>query len=328
MNPYTGNTFFEFFQTCFLRLGQFFSDPIAYTVCSDELQMLVLFCVSISSSLVGTFLVLRRVTMLANAISHTILPGVVLAFILYETFYLQSDVFDFSHLLPSEWLLIVCGLFMAFLTTFLCEFFVKYLKIAEDASTGLVFTFLFAFGIIVVTMLSKNAHIGAELLLGNVDALSTRDFQFSLWICILNALICCVFFRGFFITTFDPVFSKVLDFSPVFFGYLLMGQLAITAIGAFRSVGVLLFLAFLVYPPLIARMYTDCLKRLIFIGVSVCILSSFIAVAFSRHLLSQYDLPVATQGLVVVVLVIVFSLSFFWKYFIKEKNIFRKLGRI
>ncbi len=325
MNPYSGNTFFEFFQTVANRFLQFAFDPFGFALCSDELQMLVLIFISISSSIVGAFLVFRKMTMLANAISHTILPGVVLAFFLYQHFYVQSGIFDFSHLLPSEWLLITCGLFMAFLTTFLCELFVKYLKIAEDASTGLVFTFLFALGIIVVTMLSKNAHIGAELLMGNVDALSVKDLNFALWIAILNVFLCTLFFRGLFITTFDPVFSKVLDFSPSAFGYLLMGQLAITSIGAFRSVGVLLFLAFLVYPPLIARMYADRLKKLLFLAIGISIIASILSCALGRHLLSVYDLPTATQGIVVVILVVIFSIGFCVKFLFKRKRLSRQI---
>ena len=78
MNPYTGTNFFTFFVTLFTRISAMLHGDLA----SDEIQVLTLCCISISGALIGTFLYLRRMTMLANSLSHTILLGIVIAFLI------------------------------------------------------------------------------------------------------------------------------------------------------------------------------------------------------------------------------------------------------
>lgn len=302
-NPYWGNDFFEFFVTLAARLWEFVTGGYStMQLASDELQMLVLVLLSLSSSLVGTFLVLRRMTMLANALSHTILAGVVIAFLAYHAFIAPEKEFDFSHLLPSDALLICSALAMAMLTTFLTQSCVRFLGVNEDASTGMVFNFLFAAGIVLVTALSKNAHIGIELLMGNVDALQVGDLRLVWWIFVVNALFFLLFWRAFFVTTFDPVFAHILGLSNTFFGYMIMALVAISAIGAFRAVGVLMVLAFFVTPVLVARFWTHRLTLLTILSCSIGVASSIFGVALSRHLLSTMSLACATSAIVVTTL--------------------------
>src|SRR5438445_5406420 len=153
-NPYYDTNFFQFFVTALMRLIAFCSGA-SLSLATDELQILVLVLIAISTALVGTFLVLRKMTMLANALSHTILAGVVLAYFVHKWLHAGPESFDFSHLLPSDALLLLAALIMAFLTTFLTELLVTKMKLREDASCGIVFTFLFALGVILVTFLSR-----------------------------------------------------------------------------------------------------------------------------------------------------------------------------
>lgn len=276
---------------------------------SDELQLLVLLLISVSSALVGTFLVLRKMAMLANALSHTILPGVVFAYLGYHYFSLSGDELDFSRLLPSDSLLVIAGLASGLFTAFLTQSLVSHLNLTEDASIGMVFTFLFAIGIILVTAFTRSSHIGAELLMGNVDALHYRDLSFIFWIFLVDLAIFLLLWRLFFVSTFDPLFSKMCGISNTLINYLMMALVAITAIGAFRAVGVLLFLAFLVTPPLIARKCTNSLKVMAFLSCLVGALLSVVGVAISRHLLSIYALPCSTSGLIVTLLATLFGIS-------------------
>ena len=314
VNPYFDNNFFEFFGTLVSRLFAFFSGS-KLQLATDELQILVLSLIAISASVVGTFLVLRKMTMLTNALSHTILTGVVFAYLFYDL--MQSPQgFDgadlhFSTLLPNEKLLLGAALFMAFLTTFLTQFLVTKMKLKEDASCGLVFTFLFAVGVIVVTLLSRNAHVGAELLMGNADVLHSDDLAFQFKVTLVNLVLVFVLYRAYFVTTFDPIFSQVLGVSSLFFGYLLMGQAAVTSIAAFRAVGVLLVLAFFVGPPLIVRLWICRLKPLLLLSCCVGIFAAILGVALSRHLLSYYSLPVSTSALVVSLIALIYFSSLF-----------------
>ncbi len=150
-NPYNGQTFFGFFLTLLHRLWGFVSGDLEWRhLASDELQVVVLVGVASSSALVGTFLVLRKMTMLANALSHTILLGIVGAYLLTrETVLFQ----DGGHGGPINiQAMLLAALVMGLVTTFLTEFLTKTARLQEDASTGIVFTSLFALGIILVTL--------------------------------------------------------------------------------------------------------------------------------------------------------------------------------
>jgi manganese/zinc/iron transport system permease protein len=227
-----------------------------------------------------------------------------------------KDGFDFSQLLPQDSWLIGAGIISALITTFLSEQLQTRLGVHVDASIGMVFTFLFAVGIILVTAFTKSAHVGAELLMGNVDALQYQDLTFIGWISLVNCLFVLLFWRALFVSSFDPLFAKMCNLSNRRISYLVMLLVSITAIGAFRAVGVLLYLAFLVTPPLISRLYTYSLKTLVLFSALVAVLCSLVAVALARHLVSVFALPCSTASLVVTLL----SLSYALAVFVQKLN--------
>lgn len=299
MNPYTGTNFFQFFFTLFDRLFSGARGEIAFDqIATDEVQLLVLTAVAASSALVGTFLVLKKMTMLANALSHTILLGIVLAFLLFRPGSIDEP-------LPLTAML-AASLGMGWLTSFLTEFLTKSAGLSEDASIGLVFTSLFALGVVLVTAVTRNVHIGTEVVMGNVDGLQLKDCQL-VWIILgIKLVLLFLFFKEFQLTTFDPQFAASLGISVWGFTLLLMIQTAATAIGAFRAVGVLMVLALITGPTLSARFWTHDLKRLIILSMGLGVLAAFIGVALSRHIFSVYGIPLSTGGLVVSVIVIEF----------------------
>lgn len=304
MNPYDETNFFEFFSVLLIRLWGWLSGSVT-TIVSDEIQMLVLAGVAISSALVGSLLVLRKMTMLANALSHTILLGIVLVFVMTpENVFSEATV---EHTEPIQLhAMMLAALGMGLVTTFLTEFFTKVVKLQEDASIGFVFTSLFALGIVLVTVLTRNVHLSTEAVMGNVDALHVDDLKLVFYILCLNILLFYLFFKEYKITTFDASLSTALGFSPLFFSYLLMIQVSATAIGAFRAVGVLMVLAFITGPPLTARLLTHDLKRLVFLACVIGCVGSVLGVALSRHLLTVFGLALSTAGLVVCLLVAMF----------------------
>lgn len=295
-NPYSGANFFEFFPIFFTRFFQFIFGTLSWKeIASDEIQLLVLMGVAASSALVGTFLVLRKMTMLANSISHTILLGIVVVYM-----FMQSGLkSDFQIQLEP---LLAASLVTGLLTAFLTEFLTKVTRLQEDASTGLVFTSLFALGIILVTLLTRSTHLGTEAVIGNVDALQLEDAKLVYLVLGINIFLFGLFYKEYKLTTFDPGHARVLGFSSLFFSYLLMVQVSATSISAFRAVGVLMVLAFITGPSLTARLVTYDLKKLLFLSVGMGIFASFIGVAISRHILSIYDVALSTGGLVVCTL--------------------------
>lgn len=302
-NPYSGADLWQFILIFFTRLFSFDGSAFA----TDEIQVWVLVGVAISSSLVGCFLILRKMAMLANALSHTILLGIVLAYLITKSIVGIAEG-DYGINLSA---MLIASIATGVVTTFLTEVLHKVLKLQEDASIGLVFTTLFAVGIILVTLFTRNAHIGTEVVMGNADALQVSDLTLVWTIVVANALLFFLFFKEYQLTTFDSALAKALGFSPIFFNYLLMIQVSGTAIGAFRAVGVLMVLAFLVGPPLIARMLTHSLKVLLFLSMGIGIVTSFLGVALSRHILSVDGIALSTGGITVTLIAILYILVLF-----------------
>lgn len=301
-NPYSAQTFLGFFIQLVLRFWEFVKGDISLAnLATDEVQILVLMGVAASSALVGTILVLRKMTMLANSLSHTILVGIVIAFL--WTYGIGSHVEPHKEQISIH-ILLIASLIMGLITAFLTEFLTKGARLQEDASTGIVFTSLFAIGVIAVTVLTRNAHIGTEAVMGNVDALQLRDCLLVYLVLAINLVIFLLFFKEFKITTFDSGLSKSFGISPGFFSYLLMTQVSLTAIGAFRAVGVLMVLAFITGPPLTARLLTTSLKKMLLVSVAIGVLASCVGVALSRHILSVYGISLSTAGVVVCVIVL------------------------
>lgn len=298
-NPYHGQTLWGFLLIFIQRIGGFFTGQLSFQdLASDEIQVFVLMGVAISSALVGTFLVLRRMTMLANSLSHTILMGIVIAYFLSMAS-TSADSEQGAHHAASMQMLLLASLFMGLLTTFLTEFLTKTGKLQEDASTGIVFTSLFALGVILVTMLTRDAHIGTEAVMGNADALHRDDLFWVYAIAGLNLLLFILFFKEFKLTTFDSGLAYALGFSPLLFNYLLMTQVSATTMSSFRAVGVLLVLAFMTGPVLAARLLTNSLKTLLLWAVLLGSLCSLIGVAFTRHILTVTGMALSTSGVVV-----------------------------
>ncbi len=304
-NPYSAQDFFGFFALLTGRLGEFFSTgSLTGGLASDEIQIIVLAGVAASAALVGSFLVLRRMTMLANSLSHTILLGIVIAFLLTQGNFFSHDpgtTFNIQAMLFASF-------FMGLVTTFLTELLTKTAKLQEDASIGLVFTTLFALGIILVTVFTREAHIGTEVVMGNVDILNIEDFKLVYLALALNLSLGLLFFKEYTITTFDEPLAKSLGISTLFFNYLLMLQVSATVVSGFRAVGVLMILAFLTAPPLTARLLTHNLKKMVLLAAAIGVLGSFIGVALSRHLLSVYGIALSTGGLTVCVLGVIYAL--------------------
>ncbi len=297
MNPYWGVNFFEFFAVLFKRItGQI---PLS-GLPSDEVQLLVLIAISISTGLLGTFLTLRKMTMLANSLSHTTLLGIVICFLL------TRQAVDLDLNVP---LLILASVISAFLTVLFTEGVRHFFKLQEDAAIGLVFTTLFALGILLVTLYTRSSHIGVEVITGNIDALGRTDILYAGAAALLNLGLTLLAYRPWALSAFDPQLAASSGLKVTGYHYLQMALTALTLVVSIRAVGVLLVLAFLTGPTLIARHYSHRLPSLLALTVAIGIGFSLIGVALSRHLLSIHHLPLSTGGLIVTLLSLGYFLS-------------------
>jgi len=290
LNPYRGNTFFEFFVTLFRRGFLFIKGGLSLdNLATDEIQLIVLSLIAISCALVGVFLVIKKMAMLTNALSHTVLLGIVCSYLLF-----QGAVFGQMGLL----ILVIASMITALLTAFFTQFIHKVLNVQQDAAIGLVFTFLFALGIVLATLFTRNVHIGIEAVMGNADALFYSDIKQALCLFLVNLIFMLVFFRPYLFSTFDPLFSKNSGAFVSFFNALFLLQVSFTAILSFRAIGVILVLGFFVSPFLICRLGCDRIRKLLVYAPLTSFLVVVFSLALSRHLLTVYNIAFSTSALV------------------------------
>ena len=300
IHPYWNVNFFEFFVVLVQRIALFVAGQLPLSALApDEVQIGVLALTSIAAALVGSLLYLRKMIMLANALSHTILLGLVSAFLLCVAFSNRAELT--LHDMNIK-MLLIGALITALLTAFCTQWLTKVMNLYADASIGLVFTVFFALGVTLVTLLTKNTHLGVEAIMGNVDALHVHDLKLISLICLIDVMAILLFFKEWHLTTFDGGLAKALGFQPTVMGYGLMVLTALTSIGAFRAVGVFLVLGLMIFPPLIARQFTCRLKKLMLLAIGIGFVESVLAVAASRALLSTWDMPISTSGLLITFL--------------------------
>lgn len=295
---YEGLTFFEVLWQFILRLPAL---VMGSNLASDEIQFLVLNVTALTCSIVGTLSILRRYTMMANALSHTLLIGIVVVFFLGHS----SEMLD-SPLSAIQ--LLAAAAIGAGLTAWLVHLFTSTAFMHEDAGIGASFSFLFALGILLLSIISRNAHIGVELLVGNADALVEEDIFPSCLACLVALCAFVPLFRGWKVSSFDPIFGNLSGFSHKRYGTLLLIIQAVTVVTAFRSVGVIMVLGLLCLPPLIARLYCSTLVSLVIVASSISLVVTTIAIALSRHLVTSYSFALSTGALVVVLLAVVYVL--------------------
>ncbi len=239
--------------------------------------------VAASCALVGAFLVLRQMALLGDAISHAVLPGIVLAFLL------TGD----RSTLP---MVLGAGAF-GVLTVLLVELFNRTRRLREDASIGVVFPALFAFGVLLVSRYAAQVDLDLDCVLYGEIAYAPWDLLYAggrslgpkaLWIngtvLAVNVAIVLLFYKELKLATFDRELAAALGFLPAALHYLLMSMVSITVVGAFESVGAILVVAMLIVPPATAYLLTDRLSRMLLLSAALGVASAGGGYAMARWL--------------------------------------------
>ena len=229
--------------------------------------------VAASCALVGSFLVLRRMSLLGDAISHAILPGVVIAF------FLTGDRSTVAMLIGAGAL--------GVLTVFLVESLTRSGRLAADASMGVVFPFLFAVGVILISRYADAVELDLDCVLYGEIAYAPWDTLLvagrslgpkALWVnsgvLLIDVVLVVLLFKELKVSTFDPGLSAALGFSPILIHYVLMSAVSVTVVGAFESVGAILVVAMLIVPPATAYLLTDRLGRMLVLAVVLGVTSA------------------------------------------------------
>ncbi|MFX3623433.1 MAG: metal ABC transporter permease [Ectobacillus sp.] len=228
--------------------------------------------VGVSCGIIGCFLILRRMAMLADAISHTVLLGIVGA-------YLVSQSMEGIYMLIG-----------AAIVGVLTAFFVQTLHasgVQSDAAIGVVFTSLFAVGVILLSAFAGRVHLDADhALMGEIafipwDVLEINGIGLgpkAVWmlggVLFINILLISIFYKEIKLCSFDPEMAAAIGIPVMFIHYLLMGMLSITTVASFDSVGAILVVAMLIVPAATAYLLTDRLFIMLLLSALVGVLSA------------------------------------------------------
>lgn len=227
---------------------------------------------AVSAALLGNFLVLRKMSMLGDAISHAVLPGLAAAFL----------ISDSRSSLPMFLGAVLVGLLTAMFTEWIRGFG----KVDEGASMGVVFTSLFALGLVMIVQAADHVDLDPDCVLyGAIELTPLDTWQVGPWqiprvvvvlavVSTINLLFVGLFYKELKISSFDPALATTSGFPAWLLHYLLMTLVAVTAVASFESVGNILVVAMLVVPPAAAYMLTDRLLLMIVLSVVIGVVSA------------------------------------------------------
>lgn len=244
--------------------------------------------VAASCSLLGSFLILRKMAMVGDAISHAVLPGIVIAYLVSGS---RASI-------P----LLIGAAAVGILSTVLIEIFHKRFKVQSDASIGVTFTMLFAIGVILISAFADQVDLDQECVLYGEIAYVPLNLWFTasglslgpypVWIIggalILVSLFIVFGFNALKITTFDEKYAISLGISTAFWHYALMAMVSLTTVVSFEVVGAILVVAFFIIPPATAYLLTKDLRRMILLsvlfGVTSAVLGYLLAAALDSSI--------------------------------------------
>ena len=224
------------------------------------------FFVATSCALVGNYLVLRRISLVGDAISHSVLPGIVIAFLISSS--------------RASWPMFLGALAAGLVTTLVIELIHSRSRIKQDAAIGITFSTMFAIGVILVSVFAGHIDLDLDCVLyGKLDAIpagATTDL-FGLQVprrilamgvvTVVVILLVLLFYKELLVSSFDPGLAASLGLNPSFVHYALMSVLSIIVVSAFEAVGAVLVIAMLILPASTAYLLTDRLWLMMIISV-------------------------------------------------------------
>lgn len=230
--------------------------------------------VGFSCGLIGVFLILRKNAMMADAISHTVLLGIVVAFIITKE---VSGIY-----------MVIGGILAGLLTAYLVQW-LHSLDVQHDASMGIVFTILFAIGVILIATSTGNAHLDIQhALMGEITFIPFNTMTVPLIgevpkatvllsvVLIVVLFFIIAFYKEWKITSFDPALAASLGIPVLFLHYLFMSLVSVTTVASFDAVGAIMVVAMLITPAASAYLWTDRLSIMLVLSSLFGILSAFI----------------------------------------------------
>lgn len=240
--------------------------------------------IGIVSGAVGCFIILRGMSLMGDAISHAVLPGVAISYILGINFFIGAIAF---------------GLLSSLIITYIKNNSL----IKGDTAIGITFSSFLALGIILIGVANSSTDL-FHILFGNILAVQDIDKWLTIGVSIFLLIVIALFFKQLLITSFDPLMAKAIGMKVNFYHYLLMVLLTLVSVTAMQSVGTILIVAMLITPAATAYLYTNSLKKMLILSSSIGAISSVLG------LFIGYTFNIAAGSSIVITSAIIFAVSF------------------
>ena len=263
---------------------------------------------AMACALLGNFLVLRRMSMMGDAISHAVLPGLAVAFLVTGS----------RDSLP----MFIGAAIVGVLTALFTQWVNRFGKVEESASMGVVFTALFAIGLILIVRAADHVDLDPDCVLYGAIEMVPLDLRPVFGLAVpravvtlaivfaLDLLFVVLFYKELKISSFDPELATTLGINGTLMHYLLMTFTAITTVAAFESVGSILVVAMLIVPPAAAYLLTDRLWPMILISLVLGALSAGLGHIAALTVPTWFGYPdTSTAGMMAVVAGALFILA-------------------
>jgi ABC-type Mn2+/Zn2+ transport system permease subunit len=252
----------------------------------DFLQkaLLTSIMVGIICGVVGCFIILRGMALMGDAISHAVLPGVAISYMLGINFFLGA-------------------VFTGVVTAIGIGFVSQNSRIKNDISIGIMFTAAFALGIVLITLMKSSTDL-YHILFGNVLAVRPSDMWITVGIGVFVLAAIYLFYKELLVTSFDPTMSAAYSLPNKWIHYFLMTLLTMVTVASLQTVGIVLVVAMLVTPAATAYLLTDRLWIMLYLASGFGVISSVIGLYFSF----SYNLP--SGATIVLVATFLFLLTF------------------
>ena len=279
---------------------EFFQDILVYAFLQKALITSVI--VGVICGVIGSFIILRGMALMGDAISHAILAGVAISYILGINYFYGA---------------VVVGVLTALGIGVISE----KSRIKSDAAIGIVFSAAFAIGIILITT-AESAIDLTQILFGNVLYVRTIDMWLTIIIGVILLLVVIIFFKELLISSFDETMAKVYGLKTRFIHYGIMVLLTLVTVASLQTVGVILVVSLLITPASTAYLLTNRLSTMIVLASTFGALSSIIGIYFSyvHNLPSGPVIALAATATFLVALVFSPKQGLLWKKIKRVKN--------
>lgn len=241
--------------------------------------------IGVVSGVVGCFIILRGMSLMGDAISHAVLPGVALSYIFGINFFVGAIVFGV-----------------------IASIMITYIKgnsiIKGDTAIGIAFSSFLALGVILIGVANSSTDL-FHILFGNILAVQDSDKWVTIAVSAVVLAFVVLFFKELLLTSFDPVMAHSMGINVSFFHYLLMVLLTLVSVTAMQSVGTILIVAMLITPAATAYLYATSLKIMLILSATIGACSSIIG------LFIGYSFNVAAGSSIVLTAAAFFVISFF-----------------